>query len=361
MPSFIITPISNILIALLVYIIFAIGTCENIKQALIDETFWIGLTRKSGTRFIIVSGCFLLVYTTLYYLLWELRSSPSFNYRIWDSAQLPMGALYTVCSIIVGVMAGREYSAMHEHPEGKPPESQSVPATRESGWLYTSSGDLKRLWRWLAIIGSLPALITLIIVIQGSLERGICFAPSDRSYIDNVEWTSDHKITFGLVGLHLTDCVGCGYEHSVYIIDINTGKADLVEREYFSRGFPETRVFDDSAESPDKSRLAYVANRYDLYIKESGDRLFPIHRVYKYPNTNFFERKAKKLVSGLLISSLVGIALVFPYFYANRKNVLAQRGFAVMVIWNLSLFAGTLVFHHFMRLNIYHYLWKGIP
>ena len=350
------TPIRKVTAAFLLYIVFAIGATENVRQAFASDAFWVSLTRKRGILIGVISGCFLLIHIALGSLQWEI------GYSMWYDARLPLGAILFTSAVILGVMAGRDYSAAQYHAEDQAPAVHRTADALPSSWLYAHSGEPKRLWFWLAIIGFLPTLITLIIVIEGCLDQGLFYAGLDHSYIDSVEWTSDHEITFRLVGFYITDCVGCGYGHSLYTVDLATQEVKLMKSEYFSwQGFPETRLFDHNVLSPDHSRLAYVANHYDLYVKQLNGGLFSIHRVYRYSGLNFFGRHFEALVHSLLISLLVGIALVFPYFYANRKRTGALRGFTAMVIWNLLLFAGSIMSSDFALFSINSYLWKPIP
>lgn len=350
-PSIPFAPFKRITLAFLIYTIFAAGTSRNIKHALADDQFWIGLFRKRSVIFGIVSSCFLLLHAILHLLMWGLEEPPHIAYILWFDARFPMGAILIVCSIILGVLAGQDYNA-EQQLDDEPSTTQA------SGWLYSSVGKPKRLWSWLVLIGLLPTLLTLAIVIEGSLSRGLFYAGHNHSYIDSIEWTSDHEITFRLVGFYLTDCFGCGYDHYWGVVDADTREVEWIEDEYFSEGFPETRAFRGSVVSPDGSKLAYVGNRYDIYVKQLDGGLFPTHRAYRY-RASFWNRHYKELVTSLLIGLLAGIVLASPYFYTNRKSAVVRRGYIAIVIWNLAWFAGS--FSDFSLLSIHSYLWKSFP
>lgn len=353
MPRIPFEPVKRIVLALLLYITFAVGMPRSMSRTLADDEFWVALTRRHGILLALVVGCFLLIHVTLDFLMWGLEEPADIANVLWFDARLPMGATLFASAAILGVMAGRTYTTARE-----PTEDQS-PAEHFPGWLYKHAGEPKRIWCWLAIIGVLPTLITLIIVIEGYLSQGLFYAGLDHSYIDKVEWISDHEITLRLVGYFETDCSGCGYEHSIYSVDLVTRQTELVGSEYL-RGSPKIKLFHGSVMSPDKTRIAYVADDYDLYVKQLNGGLFSTWRVYRYPGLNFFGRHYEKLIDGLLISLLVGIVLAFPYFCANRKRVEVVRGFAAMTIWNLLWFAGSMMPSGFWLFSIHSYLWLPI-
>lgn len=353
MPRIPFEPLKRIVLALLLYITFAVSTTRSMSRALADDEFWVALTRKHGRLMALVAGCFLLMHATIDFLMWGFEEPPDIAYALWFDARLPMGAILFTSAVILGVMAGRAYTIARE-PTVDLSLAEHLPV-----WLYKHTGEPKPMWARLAIIGVLPTLITLIIVIEGFLSQGLFYAGLDHSYIDKVEWISDHEITFRLVGYFETDCVGCGFEQSIYTVDLTTGKIESKESEYLD-GFPKTRLFDGSVMSPDQTRIAYVADDYDLYVKPLNGGLFATRRVYRYPGLNFFGRHYEKLIDGLLISLLVGIVLAFPYFYANRKRVEVVRGFAAMTIWNLLWFAGSMMPSGFWLFSIHSYLWLPI-
>lgn len=347
-------PLQGVVLAFLIYIVFAVGASKSIIRTLADDEFWVALTRKHGLRMAIVAGCFLLTKLVLIFLMYGLEYPPRIAFELWFDTRLPLGTILFTSAIMLGVLAGRVYTVTRE-----PTEDQSPPH-HLPGWLCNHAGVPKQIWSWLAIIGVLPTLITLIIVLEGYFGRGLFYQPADHSYIDSVEWMSEHEITLRLVGYYITDCVGCSHQHSVYTVDLATRKVELVESEYLD-GPPKTQLFRSSIMSPDGTAIAYVADNYDLYVKHPNGGLFSSRRVFRYPDLGFVGRHYKELIFGLLISLLVGIVLVFPYFYANRKRPEIHRAFVTLIIWNLAMFTGSMMSNVFSPLNLHIYLWRPIP